>query len=85
MHGPGHSSEDCKFLQECIEKRLAQHTYKEKQALSGGNKRIKTVNCEGASEEANVMKSHDEPIQRKETKRMENNKPKSDQANAYQQ
>ena len=61
IHGPGHSSEECKILQEYIESLLAQHTYKDKQALSRGNKRGKTFKFEGFSEEANVTKSHDDP------------------------
>ena len=82
MHIPGHSSEERKVLRKYIEKRSAQHTYKDKQARSGGNKRGKTFKFEGASEEGGVMKSHYDPILQKKTIKRENKKPKSDQANA---
>ena len=66
LHGPGHSSEECKFLQEYTEKRSAQHTYKDKQVSSGGNKHGKTVEFASAAEEVNIMRSYDEPIPKKE-------------------
>ena len=82
LHILGHSSEECKTLQDYIEKCLAQYNYKEKQACSGSNECGKTVKFEGASEEPNVIKSHDEPTPRKKTRNRDNKKPKIDQANA---
>ena len=76
LHGPRHSSEECKFLRYYTEKLSAQHTYKDKQALSGGNKRGKTVKFEGATEEVNIMKSNDEPIPRKKKVKRQNKKPR---------
>ena len=49
LHGSGHSSEECKFLLEYTEKCSAQHTYKDKQACSVGNKRGKAVKFESAT------------------------------------
>ena len=82
LHGPGHSTEECKVIQDYSENHIAQQPFKDKQARSGGNKRGKTVKFEGASEEANVMKYHDEPIPRKKKGKREKKKPKSDQVNA---
>ena len=43
MHGPGHYSEECKALKEYTKKRSAQNKYKDKEDLSGSNKRAKPV------------------------------------------
>ena len=48
-----------------------QHTYKDKQTRSNGNKRAKTVNFEDATQEVNTMKSHDEPIPKNKKKKTE--------------
>ena len=65
LHGPGHSSEDFKVLQDYSENHITQRPFKDKQARSGGNKCGKTVKLKSASEEVNVMKYHDEPIPKK--------------------
>ena len=81
MHGPGNSSEECKFLREYTNKRYTQHTCKDKQSRSDGNKRGKTVKFENASEEAKIMKSHDETIQKNKRRKKQKKKLNSDQAN----
>ena len=65
LHGPGNSSKEYKFIREYTKKRSEQHTYKDKQARSGSNKRTKTVNFEDTTEEVNIMKYQDEPIPNK--------------------
>ena len=55
------------------------HTYKDKQSRSGNKKRTKTVTFEDATQEVNTMKSHDEPIPKKN--KVQNQKKKS---NSYQ-
>ena len=65
LHGPGHSFGECKVLQDYSENHIAQRPFKDKQACSGGNKRGKTVKFKIALEEANAVKSHDEPIPKK--------------------
>ena len=45
-------------------------------------KNAKKVKFEGASEEANVIKSHDEPTLRKKNRKGQNKKPNSYQSNA---
>ena len=82
LHVPGHSSKECKFLKDYSENHVAQWPFKNKQARSSGNKRSKIVNFESASEEANIIKSHDEPIPRKKKVKVKNKKTKIDQANA---
>ena len=62
LHGPGNSSKEFKVLQDYSENHIAQRPFKDKQACSGGNKRGKTVKFKIALEEANAVKSHDEPI-----------------------
>ena len=73
---------ECKVLREYTRKVSAQHTYKDKQSRSGGNKHGKTVKFESAAEEANIMKSHDEHTPKKKKEKRHNKKPKSDQTNA---
>ena len=70
--GPRHTSEECKVLRDYTEKLSTQHTYKDKQACSGGNRRGKTVKFESAAEEVNIMKLHDEPIPRKKKVKRQN-------------
>ena len=65
LHGPGQSSEEYKVIREYTEKRSAQLTYQDKQARSGGNKHGIIVKFESATEEVNIIKSHDEPIPKK--------------------
>ena len=69
LNVPRHSYKECKVIQDYSEKHIAQQTFKDKQAHSGGNKRGKTVKFEGASEEANVMKYYDEPIPKKKKRK----------------
>ena len=69
LHGPGHSSEECKVLKEYSKNHIAQQSFKDKQAHSVGNKSGKTVKFKSASEEANVMKYHDEPIPKKKKRK----------------
>ena len=69
LHDPGHSSEECKFLKYYTKKRSAYPTYKDKLACSGGKKRAKTVKFEDATQEVNIMKSHDEPTPKKRKKK----------------
>ena len=83
LHGPVHSSIDFKFLKEYSEKHVPQQPFKEKEARYGGNKRGKTIKFERAAEEVNIMKLHDGPTPRNKKGKRQNNKPKSDQANAY--
>ena len=59
-----------------------QRPFKDKQAHYGGNKREKKVKFESASEEANIIKSHDEPIPRNKKGKGKNKKTESDQADA---
>ena len=59
------------------------HPYKDKEAISEGKtKRANTVKFDGAKQEVNTMKSHDEPIPKKKKGKNHKKKPKSDQANA---
>ena len=63
LHGPRHSSEECKVLKEYTEKRSMQNPHKEKEAHPrGNNSRDKTVKFNGATQEVNTMKSHYESI-----------------------
>ena len=78
----GHSSEECKVLQDYSENHIKQQPFKYKQARSSRTKRGRTVNIESASGEANIMKNHDEPIPRNKKGKGKNKKTKSDQANA---
>ena len=57
-------------------------SFKDKQALSSGNKHGKTVKFENATEEENIIKSHDAPMQIKKKGKGHNNKSKSNQINA---
>ena len=82
IHGPGYSSEECKVLREYNEKRFTQLVYHDKQARSSSNKSGKIVKFESATEEANIMKSHDDIIPRKKEGKRQNNKSNSDQSNA---
>ena len=61
---------------------ILQKPFKDKQSRSSSNKSGKTVKFESASQEANVMNSHDEPIPRKKKGKKQNRKTKSDQADA---
>ena len=65
LRGPGHSSGEFKVIQDHSENHIAQRPFKDKQSRSDSNKRGKTVKFKSASEEANVMKHHDEPIPKK--------------------
>ena len=62
LHGPSQSSEKWKVLQEYSEKHVAQQPFKDKQSCSRGNKRSKTVRFESVTEEAKIIKYHDDPI-----------------------
>ena len=48
LHGPGHSSEECKLICKYTNKRSVQLIYQDKQAYSGGNKHDKTFKFESA-------------------------------------
>ena len=66
LHGPGHSTEECKVLKEYSAKYAVQQPHNEKEACSVGNrKRGKTVKIYGATEEVNNMAAHDAPTGRK--------------------
>ena len=82
LHGPGHSSEQFKVLQEYSKNHIVQQPFKDKQALSSSNKRRKTVKFKSASEEADVMKYHDEPIPKKKKRKRQSDKTNSDKADA---
>ena len=57
--------------------------FKDTEACSGSNKkRTKTVKFDGATQEVNTMKYHDEPIPKKKKEKKQRENPKSDQANA---
>ena len=68
LHGPRHSSEECKVLQDYSKKHIAQQLFEDEKARSGDNKRGKTIKFESNVEEANIMKSHDKttPTRRRE-------------------
>ena len=70
------------MLQDYSDNNIAHRPFKDKQARSGGNKPVKTVKFESTSEEANVMKYHDEPIHKKKKVKRQSKKPKSDQSDA---
>ena len=79
VHGPGHSTEDCKVLKEFSKNYAAQRTHKEKEAWSGGNKkRTKTVKFDSQTQEFNTMVYRDAPIPRKKNGRDQAKNPKSE-------
>ena len=82
LHVPRKYFEECKVLHNYSKNHVAQRSFKDKQAPPSGNKHGKTVKFENATEEANIIKSHDEPIQRKKKGKEQNNNSKSDQINA---
>ena len=65
MHGPGHSSGDCRVLKEYSKKCASQWPHKENEAHSGGKtKRGKSVKCDINVKVVNIMEHH-EPILKK--------------------
>ena len=66
LHGPGHSSEECKVLKLYSEKYAAQRPHKPKGDCSGGNpRRGKVVDFDDNTQEVNTMKNHVNPTPRK--------------------
>ena len=66
MHGPGHSSEECKVLKVYSEKYVTQRPHQSTEARSGGNpKHGKFVKFDDNTKEANVIQNDDIHILRK--------------------
>ena len=65
LHGPVHTSEECKVLNIYSGEYAAQGPRENKEARSGGNpKRGKTVEFDENTQEVNVVDNHDNPIPR---------------------
>ena len=63
LHGPGHSTEECKVLKKYSDKYSTQRPHKDKEARSRGkNKRGKFIEFDGEMQEVNSMASHSDPI-----------------------
>ena len=56
LHGPSHSTEECRILKKYFSKYSAQRPHIEREARSGA------VNFDGTIEEVNSMADHDAPI-----------------------
>ena len=65
LHGPGHSSEECKVLQEYSKKQTAQRPHKENEACSEGKTKLgKSIKFSGSIKEDNIV-DQDDPIPKK--------------------
>ena len=65
MHGPGHSSQNCKLLKEYFKKYAKQRPHTKKEAHSSGKtKRDKSVELDRNTKEFNIVE-HDDPIHKK--------------------
>ena len=66
LHGPRHSSEECKVLKVYSENYAAQRPHKSIEACSGGNpKRGKVVEFDDNNQEVNTTENCGDPIPRK--------------------
>ena len=71
MHGPRHTSQECKVLIIYSEKCAAQEPQKEKEARSGGKyKNGKSVEFYRETQVINTMEPHDDPIANKKKGRI---------------
>ena len=81
LHGPGHSSKECKVLKVYSKNHGAQRPFKDKEARSVGNKSTKTARFDDTTQEVNTVKYHDDRILKKKKGKNQKKNPKSDQDN----
>ena len=73
LHGPGHSSEECKVLQEYSKKQTAQRPHKENEACSEGKTKLgKSIKFSGSIKEDNIV-DQDDPIPKKKREKLAKN------------
>ena len=70
------------MLKDYPENLVAQQPFKDKESRSVSNKRTKTVKFSNATQEVNIMKSHDGPIPKNKKGDNQKKNPKSEQAKA---
>ena len=83
LHGPGHSSGECKLLKEYSKKYASQHPHKYNQAHSGSKtNRGNSVEFDSSIKDASIME-HGDPIPKKKMRGQTSQKRKSEIAKLY--